>query len=406
MSCKLDSSVHEKYKNKHFPASSFAVKKPANSNPSNTPATVPNTAHRFHHGLPPSLNDLINDFAQLSIPPAEPPTDASPPPPCPIANIPSEVLSEILLCTALLDVTSFVRLARVCKRFAYLVVTEERIWRRVTCGSDIGFGAMHYRFACDVYGSPLSYYINGQDDSWKLKSLLDADESDMRPSSLLQPSPLYTTILLQNDYAGSWRQMFRSRPRIRFNGCYISTVNYTRPGAASTTQLTWNSPVLIVTYYRYLRFYRDGTVITLQTTAEPGDVVHHISKENIDTHYSQAFPGLAAMKDALRGRWRISGPVDPLTPHSSPGSSDEEEDAAPVIPPDEPEGDLHVETECVVPKYVCKMLFAFASAGRGARNNKLSWKGFWSYNKLSNDWAEFGSKNERAFVWSRVRSWT
>ena len=264
---------------------------------------------------------------------------------------------------------------------------------------------MHYRFACDLYGRPLSYHLNKADDSWKLKSLLDVDESDMRPSPLLQPSALYNAILLQNKYAGSWRQMFRSRPRIRFNGCYISTVNYTRPGAASTTQLTWNSPVLIVTYYRYLRFYRDGTVVSLLTTTEPADVIHHLTKENVGAH-SQAFPGLAAMRDALRGRWRISGPVDPPMHCSSPDDSEDEDDSGPTVAPDESEGDLHVETEGVVPKYMWKMQFGIGSAGRSTRSNRLQWKGFWSYNRLTDDWGEFGLKNDRAFYWSRVRSWT
>ncbi|KAI9685316.1 MAG: hypothetical protein M1822_004689 [Bathelium mastoideum] len=400
---KLDSSVHEKYKSKHFPPSSFAPRKPTDPNPSNAPATVPSTAHHSLHGPPSSLNELVNAFAELSIPPAEPLTDVSPPPPCPIAGIPGEILSQIFLQTALTDVASFVRLARVCRRFAYLIVTEEYIWRRIVTGPEIGFGAMHFRFACDIYGTPLGHRLTEEDDSWKLKSLLDVDESDMRPSPLLQPSSLYTTMLLQNTYAGSWRQMFRSRPRIRFNGCYISTVNYTRPGAASTTQLTWNSPVLIVTYYRYLRFYRDGTVISLLTTTEPSDVVHYLAKENLSTH-SQAIPGLAAMKDALRGRWHLSGPVDQPISRASPDEANEEEESAPDIPLDEPEGELHIETEGVVPKYMWKMQFGIGHAGR-ARNNKLQWKGFWSYNKLTDDWGNFGLKNDRAFYWSRVKSW-
>ena len=351
------------------------------------------------------MNDLVNEFAQLSIPPADSPTDASPTPPCPIASVPGEVLSEIFLHTALVDLASFARLAQVCKRFAYLVVTEERIWKRIASGPEIGFGYMHFRFACDLYGRPLTYHLNRDDDSWRLKSLLDVGEADTQPSPLLQPSLPYTLSLLQDNYGNSWRQLFRSRPRIRFNGCYISTVNYTRPGAASTTQLTWNSPVLIVTYYRYLRFYRDGAVISLLTTAEPGDVVHHLAKENLGTH-SQAIPGLSAMKDALRGRWRISGPVDPPKTRVSLGESDDEEELGPVVPPDEPEGDLHIETEGVVPKYMWKMQFGIGNAGRGARNNKLQWKGFWSYNKLTDDWGEFGLKNDRAFYWSRVKSWS
>ena len=61
--------------------------------------------------------------------------------------------------------------------------------------------------------------------------------------------------------------MFRNRPRLRFGGVYISTVNYVRPGASlPNQQMTWSTPLHVVTYYRYLRFYRDGSCISLLTT--------------------------------------------------------------------------------------------------------------------------------------------
>ena len=96
------------------------------------------------------------------------------------------------------------------------------------------------------------------------------------------------------------------------------------------------------------------------------------------------------MKDALCGRWRLSGP--------DAGFAAVGEEA-------ETEGELHIETEGVVPKYTYRMHLSFGSAGRGARNNKLNWKGYWSYNKLTDDWAEFGLRNDRAFIWSRVKSY-
>ena len=108
-------------------------------------------------------------------------------------------------------------------------------------------------------------------------------------------------------YSSSWQQMFRLRPRIRFNGCYISTNNYIRPGQAAPSHVTWSSPVHIVTYYRYLRFFRDGTVISLLTTTEPAEVVHHLTPELMSTHQQGANAHLpsAVMQHALRGRWRL-----------------------------------------------------------------------------------------------------
>jgi F-box protein 9 len=232
---------------------------------------------------------------------------------------------------------------------------------------------MHYHFSCT---------ISGETDK-TLDDLADLDESPIFQSASLLTLPLtpkYPT----------YRQMFRQRPRIRFNGCYISTVNYTRPGAAAATSVTWNTPVLMVTYYRYLRFFRDGSLISLLTTNEPADVVPYLYAEHLHHSHTGALPQ-SVMKDALRGRWRLSG-----NPWKAPVTGEEETE--------EPEGDVIVETDGVRPKYMYKMHLALGSAGKGTRNNKLTWRGYWSWNRLTDDWASFELKHDKAFYWSRVRS--
>jgi F-box protein 9 len=107
------------------------------------------------------------------------------------------------------------------------------------------------------------------------------------------------------------------------------------------------------------------------------------------------------MKQALRGRWKLTGPDSSISDVPLNNT--------------EPEGAIHIETEGVdADKYVYKMHLGFRSPGaaRGGatrvtnnNNNKLVWKGFWSYNRLTDDWAEFGLRNDRAFFWSRVRSY-
>jgi F-box protein 9 len=191
------------------------------------------------------LSTLIADFAGLSIPGLPPPTDLSAPPPCPIAEIPHEIMIEILFQVALTDVGSLGSLAQVCKRFAYLMATEDRIWKRIACGSEFGFAAQHYRFACTVEGEPLDIDSLGggrvlQDTNPLLEHSDSAEASGNAPSS----EPRMVHLPLDTTYA-SYRQMFQARPRIRFNGCYISTVNYFRAGAA--TQTTWMNPCIIGT---------------------------------------------------------------------------------------------------------------------------------------------------------------
>jgi F-box protein 9 len=192
-----------------------------------------------------------------------------------------------------------------------------------------------------------------------------------------------------------------------------------------------------VTYYRYIRFYPDGTVLYLLTTVEPVDVVPHINKANVTAarptsrkHHqrivsdvgSSATGGqdpvptvaMDALKRAQFGRWRLSKPD---SPSGSPGESEyslpvKDKSAAAPDP-----RDLVIETEGIgSPKYIYVLHLALrSSTARPAnanpshpnpsRNTKLVWKGYWSYDKLTDDWAEFGLKNDRAFVFRRVRGW-
>lgn len=332
----------------------------------------------------------MDGFSELHIEAPPPPTDASPPERSRLGELPEEILTHILRDVAMVDVASFARLALVCKRLAYLVMTEESVWKSVALGEKFGISAMRYKFASDIEGFPL-------EASEGIARMLGFDGDDtastsIAESALLDPDLAFSALtenLLLSSYANSWRQMFRSRPRIRFNGCYISTVNYTRAGASSTNTLSWGVPVHVVTYFRYLRFFRDGTAISLLTTSEPVDVVHHLTKGNLHDHHGNTLPS-AVMRDALRGRWRLSGPtsgiVDPATGQP------------------EMEGDVHVETEGASNKYTFRLQLALTHAGTGARNNKMAWRGFWSHNRLTDDWAEFGLRNDRAYYWSRVKS--
>ena len=97
------------------------------------------------------------------------------------------------------------------------------------------------------------------------------------------------------------------------------------------------------------------------------------------------------------------------------------------------EGVLHIETEgadagASNPKYMYKIMLKLQHAGGTTtttnnhsnkvsgpipgltgggktRNNKLAWMGYWSYNRLTDDWSEFGLRNDKAFFWSRVKSY-
>ncbi|OAA40624.1 F-box domain containing protein [Metarhizium rileyi] len=359
---RLDHGVDRRYREKHFPP-----KHPGHPEPPATPDTA----------LPTRTPDLIASFAGLWIEP-EPESQDTPSRPCPMSSLPAELLVHISRDLAALDVGDFARLSLVCKPLAYIAALDQT-WRQVCLSTRHGFTGMHYDWNKTVEWDPLEH-------------LLAPDLAQRR-----RASNIAVTMSLVPDPYATWMAMFRSRPRIRFNGCYISTVNYVRTGQASTNQATWGgAPIHIVTYYRYLRFFRDGTLISLLTTLEPALVVHHLDRHLLHLHRDSAHAYLPSvvMQRAYKGRWRLSLGEEGHVHPGPGGDHDQLQD-----------GDVTIETEGVDPKYMFRMDLSLRTAGKAARNNKIVWRGFFSYNKLTDDWAEFTLKHDKAFFFSRVRSY-
>ncbi|CRL07307.1 CLUMA_CG020287, isoform A [Clunio marinus] len=126
-----------------------------------------------------------------------------------ISCLPVEVFLVILkwLVSNDLDIKSLERFGRVCKGF-YLLSRDQEIWK----------------LACTkVWGSNIS------------------------PSS-------------------TWREMFMTRSRVNFNGCYISKINYQRYGENSF-QDQFYRPLQIVEYFRLIRFLPNGSLL-MMTSAD------------------------------------------------------------------------------------------------------------------------------------------
>ncbi|KAK2496200.1 hypothetical protein MC885_015891, partial [Smutsia gigantea] len=97
----------------------------------------------------------------------------------------------------------------------------------------------------------------------------------------------------------SWREMFLQRPRVRFDGVYISKTTYIRQGEQSLDGFyrAWHQ----VEYYRYIRFFPDGHVMMLTTPEEPQAIVPRLRTRNTRT-------------DAiLLGHYRLSQDTDNQT---------------------------------------------------------------------------------------------
>jgi len=73
-----------------------------------------------------------------------------------------------------------------------------------------------------------------------------------------------------NQYNG-WRNMIILRPRVKYDGLYISFNTYVRIG--EQTIGCYYKPCHLVEYYKYLRFFADGTVLIYTAGEEPQSVI-------------------------------------------------------------------------------------------------------------------------------------
>lgn len=87
--------------------------------------------------------------------------------------------------------------------------------------------------------------------------------------------------------------MFITRPRVKFNGCYISKVTYERYGENSF-QDQFYRPVQIVEYFRLLRFLPNGTLLML-TSADDLQLSVNKLKNKV---------GAMQSRDILKGHYK------------------------------------------------------------------------------------------------------
>ncbi|KAI5120371.1 hypothetical protein M0805_006893 [Coniferiporia weirii] len=66
-------------------------------------------------------------------------------------------------------------------------------------------------------------------------------------------------------YLYDYRRFYIEHPRLRLDGVYIAICHYNRPGLSENAWIKVNH---FITYHRYLRFFPDGTVISLLANEE------------------------------------------------------------------------------------------------------------------------------------------
>ncbi|EPS42363.1 hypothetical protein H072_3682 [Dactylellina haptotyla CBS 200.50] len=420
----LDRTVHQQYKEKHFPQQAA----PAQQNKEQPSAKIEEPESEKPSVLP--TEELIPTFASIQIIPGKEINLASlkgkesyrKPASCPISKIPREILIQIMFRLAEADVSAFVRCTSVCKTLCYLVYTERQIWKTL-CERVYENMIWGPSWACEINGKPLARRLgSGEDDSGGLGTLTPqftdlaiAEEEeyddgenreggeDKEKMEALHIRPYDEIEILK--YNSSYRRMFIERARIRYNGIYISTCTYIRSGHMVTNSLAFSNPVHLITYYRYIRFFPSGFILTLLTPAEPADVVHAITLESYkqltsnssSSHHAATAAQLHHVKHLLPGRWRIlfnSATYPSLTSAEEPGSR------------------IQVEAEGSGAKgryiNILDLTLKMRPKGIGGKRgygDRLAWNSYTSLNRLTDDKAAYTLKNDKPFYFSRVKSY-
>ncbi|CEP10010.1 hypothetical protein [Parasitella parasitica] len=235
-----------------------------------------------------------------------------------ISKLPSEIMVDILRFLVLHSLSTMPFFALTCKKF-FLLSRNPSIWQ----------------YAC-------------------IRVFKD-------PSMTLEQSKRRQLDYVRK-YNGHWMRMFIDRPRIRYDGIYISTCNYIRPG---TSDIGWNQPIHVITYYRYLRFFPNGTILKHVTTEEPQNIVKLLQ------------PGFDK-KQCFHGRFTLDG-----------------EDHINIVMKDK-----------TMPKLMFNMKLIIKTTHRG-RHNKLVWDEYSSFSDIPNRGSDlFDLKSLKAFFFSPVRSYT
>lgn len=287
----------------------------------------------------------------------------------PLIHLPNDVWIRILEILLITSPESWFQFSITCRKHSYLGFGTSEVWRKLA----------NLVYPNQVYEEN-KFFI----DNMPLLGHINYDLLPV-PKDQLKILPQY------ND---SWKYMLNHRPFIKFLGCYISVVNYYSEGGKAEFSSSWSNPVRTITYYRYLRFYPDGTCVKVLTSIEPTKVIPHLLKYNtLGNVYPTAVDpsnkqnAHAPVKESQRiyhGRWTLN--ID---------------------------GDVHVEVENgSVPYYRFHYYYLIKSVGGIFKHNKLTWIKYHAIRKkMSEDddregeISEFSIRNEKPFKFLRVRSY-
>lgn len=281
----------------------------------------------------------------------------------PLLHMSPIIWEQILTNLLLSDPQAWFNFSITCRFNAHLGFGNKAIWRKLC----------HLVYTTQTYQENVEY----------VRSLGLEDRLQLQDSDLPIPQNQHQIV---TQYNNSWKYMLRNRPFIKFNGCYISVVNYYLEGGKGEFSSAWSNPVRTITYFRYLRFYPDGTCIKVLSVEDPKIVVPLLLKHNELGHIASTADSVTKDNQKIyHGTWTISST-----------------------------GDVQIEiTNGSVKYYRFFYQLQVKPLGGIYKHNKLTWVNYYAVRKKmsENDDREgevttFSLKKEKPFKFLRVRSYT
>lgn len=153
-----------------------------------------------------------------------------------------------------------------------------------------------------------------------------------------------------SQWNGSWRLMYINRPHVLFVGVYISKTSYVRQGERNLDM--FYRPYHLVEYYRYMRFFMDGTAVVHTSADEP-----LIAIPRLKLKHGGGNPSVSV------GHYRLSGDKVIIVLNKKAASDSHNQvrgRKARTPPPPVSEQVFHME-------------LSLSSTGRRHRHNQLTW---------------------------------
>lgn len=273
-----------------------------------------------------------------------------------LAKLPYEVILRILDVLLVSDTPSWLNFSITCKKLAYVGFLEKSVWSKL----------------CQL--------------AYERQNYVDNDEAKFK-------------YLIKSQWDNNYYKMLSERPFLKYRGVYISKVTYMKEGARSENSNSWTLPYRMISYYRYYRFYADGTCLKIITVLEPKKVIPKLHKGYKVTEDEELMKENLQFEAEIRENGTNKSPVDNFSGRSwlriFSGTY-----AISL------QGDVETNCDGPVEKYRFIDKFKIVNSGKYHRHNKLQWVDLGFYDTVNRTHSSLNRDNEKDFVFSRVKSYS